>query len=186
MPAALERSASDPPADWGDPWKAGFERLAVRRERCEELFDHLRLAEARLAEASALDAAALAEAREYAVSDAILELDCARLSAYHELAGGDARAAADIANLALSAAGAARKSLSKLPDKRSRREMSLLVGTFYELRLRAIRRSNARSGLRRMVDLWYTTARFGLLALRSMRAFEPRGGRGLVPSGGRH
>ena len=46
------------------------------------------------------------EALEYAISGSVLELDCARLAVYHELAAGDSPAAADIANLALSASGA--------------------------------------------------------------------------------
>ncbi len=184
MPEAAARYASEPPADWGDPWKASVERLAFKRERCEELFDYLRVAEAKLSaakdvfsegELSGEKLAVIREASEYAISGSVLELDCARLSVYHELAAGDARAAADIANLALSASSALRKSLTHLPDRRARREMGLLIGLFYDLRLRAIRRANARSGLRRLLDLWYTTARTALAAARVMRSYEAKG-----------
>jgi hypothetical protein len=113
MPESRSSWAQDPPADWGDPWKAGLERLSFKRGRCEELFDHLRRAESSLAEAreagdadSREGSSVLGEASEYAISGALLELDCARLSAYHELAGGDQAAAADIANIALSASQA--------------------------------------------------------------------------------
>jgi hypothetical protein len=183
-PESMSRRASDPPADWGDPWMAGPERLARKRGRCEELFDHLRLAEAKLSEAmSMVPSAELAEAKravggeasEYAISGSVLELDCARLSSYHELAAGDSRAAADIANLALSASSAVRKALARLPDRRARREMGLIIEIFYDLRLRAIRRANARSGLRRLADLWYTTARSLIAALPVMRAYEAKG-----------
>jgi hypothetical protein len=183
-PDSLERYVIDPPADWGDPWKADLRRLAEKRGRCEKLFDHLRRAEAKLAEAEAAIRnspagtslqmeATRAEAAEYAISDAVLELDCARVSAYHELAAGDARAAADIANLALSASGAVRKALRGVPDRRARRETGLLIEVFYDLRLRAMRRVNARSAIRRLFDLWYTMAHVGLGALRVSRAYEP-------------
>jgi hypothetical protein len=193
MPEALSRYAMDPPADWGDPWTATLERLAFKRGRCEELFDHLRRAEAKLAEAEiavsgpdspepnsdgptqAAIRALGGEASEYAISGAILELNCARLAAYHELAAGEPRAAADIANLALSASAAVRKALSRLPDRRARREIRFLVELFYDLRLRAIRRANARSSLRRLIDLWYTSART-VLAARSIRhAYAAKG-----------
>jgi hypothetical protein len=181
IPDRLARCAMDPPSDWGDPWKAGSERLAQKRDRCEDLFDHLRRAEACLAEASlamgqAAEARALrGEALEYSISGSVLELDCARLSAYHELAAGDPRAAADIANLALSASSAVRKALSALSDRRARREVRFLIRFFYDLRLRAIRRANARSGLRRLADLWYTTAQTALAALSLMRAYDGKG-----------
>ncbi len=186
VPDSRSRYAADPPADWGDPWTAGAPRLEAKRGRCEELFDHLRRAEARLSAARASierseesadsrEAAAVrGEASEYAISGAVLELDCARLSAYHELAAGNARAAADIANLALSASGAVRKALRCLPDKRQRREIGLLITLYYDLRLRMIRRANARSGLRRLMDLWLTGARTGLAALGIMRAYVPK------------
>jgi len=181
MPSSAASFASDPPADWGDPWKASLERLAAKRGRCEALFEHLRAAEAILASASSDDSAARREASEYAISDAILELDCARLAVYHELAGGDARAAADIANLALSAAGAARKAYARLPDARERREMGLVIGVCYELKLRGVRRANARSGLRRLLDLWFTTARFGLSAMALRGAYAPKNRLAPVP-----
>jgi hypothetical protein len=193
MPESLAHSAVDPPADWGDPWKAGVDRLAAKRGRCEELFDHLRRAEEKLAEAkgfgemmeeSKTARAVRGEAAEYAISGSVLELNCARLSAYHELAAGDPRAAADIANLALSASSAVRRSFARLPDPRSRREMNLMIDVYYDLRLRMIRRANARSGLRRLVDLWLATARASLAALTVSRAYEPSApiakGRGLA------
>jgi hypothetical protein len=184
LPASPASYASDPPADWGDPWKASLERLAAKRGRCEELFEHLRAAEASLSSVSSDDPAAMREVSEYAISDAVLELDCARIAVYHELAGGDARAAADIANLALSAAGAARKAYARLPDARARREMGLLIGVYYELKLRAIRRANARSGIRRLLDLWFTTARAGLPAIALRGAYAPK--KGLAPVPRRH
>ena len=184
MPASAASYASDPPADWGDPWKASLERLAAKRGRCEELFEHLRAAEAILASASSEDSAVRREASEYAISDAVLELDCARLAVYHELAGGDARAAADIANLALSAAGAARKAYARLPDARERREMCLIIGLCYELKLRSVRRANARSGIRRLLDLWFTTAHSALPAMALRGAYAPK--KGLAPAPRRH
>jgi hypothetical protein len=193
MPISLAEAALDPPADWGDPWKAGAARLAARRERCEELFDHLRRAEARLAEAEgsggAPEASVRAEAAEYAIAGSVLELNCARLSAYHELAAGDPGAAADIANLALSASAALRGALARLGDRRARRETRLVIGLFYDLRLRALRRANARSALRRLLDLWYAKARTALGARFAERAYE-RGApnaraRGLAPTGPR-
>jgi hypothetical protein len=189
-PESLALASSDPPADWGDPWKAGVERLAAKRERCEELFDHLRRAEMSLAGArdasfstSASDAASAsaaaravkAESDEYAISGSILELNCARLSSYHELAAGDAPAAADIANLALSASAALRKALSLCPDPRARRETRLAVSLFYELRLRELRRFNARSAVRRLLDLWSSRTRIAVSARRASRAYEPTG-----------
>ena len=184
-PGSLARSAVDPPADWGDPWKAGAARLAAKRGRCEELFDHLRRAEARLAEGRAAAAgpeeasgnSIVRETDEYAISGSVLELNCARLSAYHELAEGDARAAADIANLALSALAAARKALALLPDPRARRETRLALDLFYEQRLRLIRRANARSALRRLLDLWCAKARIASEIKTASRAYEPGSGR---------
>jgi hypothetical protein len=183
-PEEATRYAIDPPADWGDPWAAGLERLSVKRERCEALFEHLRGAERSLAEAgrSAPSGGAEAvkgEAAEYAISGAVLELNCARLAVYHELAGGDPRAAADIANLALSASGAVRKALRSLADSRARREIGLLVTVFYDLRLKALRRANARSGIRRLLELWLTSARLAWTARRVAGAYS---GRGIAPA----
>jgi hypothetical protein len=186
FPASFSRSALDPPADWGDPWKAGLERLGVKRGRCDELFDHLRRAEALLADVAASLAevsgegqppsrealAARGEAAEYAIAGALLELDCARLSAYHELAGGDPASAADIANIALSASRALRNTLAALPDRRSRHEIAFLITLFFDLRLRFIRRANARSALRRLLDLWFVGARTALAAARVARSYE--------------
>jgi hypothetical protein len=56
--------------------------------------------------------------------------------------------------------------------------MRLLLALFYEQRLRLIRRANARSGMRRLADLWYTSLRAGLSARNVARAFEPNGGPG--------
>lgn len=188
MPASTASYASDPPADWGDPWKASALRLGYRRGRCETLFDHLRAAETSLSSARELaaarriaeprggDSAVEREAAEYAISDAIVELDCARLAVYHEFASGDHAAAADIANLALSAAGAARKACARLPDPRGRRESAFLVRLFYELKLRSIRRANARSAVRRLFDLWSTSARLAIPASRLAGAYSPKGG----------
>jgi hypothetical protein len=195
VPDSPGEAASSPPADWGDPWQAGAERLAARRGRCEDLFDHLRRAEACLAEAKesaresgAAAGAVLGEADEYSIADALVELDCARLSAYHELAAGDERAAADIANLALSASAALRGALARIADPRERREARLVACLFYELRLRKIRRLNARSAARRLVDLWYTKAKIAASEKRASRAYDPRGkaaansaGRSLAP-----
>jgi hypothetical protein len=175
-------AALAPPADWGDPWRTGLERLAARRGRCEELFDRLRAAERALEAARAAAAgegpaegAVLAEAEEYAVSGSVLELECARLSAYHELAAGDARAAADVANLALSVSASVKAALDRAADRRSRREARLVITAFYDLPLAAIRRANARSGLRRILDLRLRAARAALCAARVRRAFEERG-----------
>ena len=55
--------------------------------------------------------------------------------------------------------------------------MSLLIDLRCDRRLRAIRRANARSGLRRLLDLWYEKARIGLAAKASERAYEPRASR---------
>ena len=183
MPDGISRFAADPPADWGDPWMAGLDRLASKRGRCEELFDHLRAAESKLAEAVGLATgsasndgrAVLGEASEYVISGAVLELNCARLAAYHELSAGDPRAAADVANLALSASSAVRIALSRLGDRRARREVGFLVALFYDLRLRAIRRANARSSLRRLIDLWFTNARMAIAARTLRAAYEVRG-----------
>ena len=162
---------------------AGLDRLALKRDRCEELFDHLRRAESKLTEAAGLAAdstsndarAVLGESSEYAISGAVLELNCARIAAYHELSAGEPRAAADVANLALSASSAVRIALSRLGDRRARREIGFLLALFYDLRLRAIRRANARSSLRRLVDLWFTNARTILAAQAVRGAYEVRG-----------
>jgi hypothetical protein len=172
------------PADWGDPWKADAARLASRRARCEELFDHLRAAEKALEKArettadnGEASAAVCAERNEYAVSGTLLELMCARLSAYHELTAGDERAAADIANLALSISGALKTKLKRCPDKKNRAESIFLVRSFYDLGLRSLRRASARSGLRRMIDAWAQAAIIALSAARIRRVkagFFPR------------
>ncbi len=196
--------AREAPADWGDPRASGAARLAARRDRCEELFDHLRAAEKALSEARAAAspagapglgadsaggadsaasadgadriaaAAVAAESDEYAVSGTRLELECARLSAYYELAAGDERAAADIANLALSVSSAYKAALGRSPDRRSRRESVFLAEALVDLGLRSIRRLNARSGLRRTLELRFRSAAISLSAAGLRKAFEGR------------
>jgi hypothetical protein len=169
-------AALAPPADWGDPWRAGLPRLAERRGRCEELFDRLRAAERELEEAGsaargdgAAELAVRAEADEYAVSGSVLELECARLAVYHELAAGDSAAAADVSNLALSASGAVKAALGRVGDRRARAEGRLLIRAFYDLGLRSIRRANARSSLRRKVDAFAQAVLVALAAARVRR-----------------
>lgn len=156
--------ARRPPADWGDPWKSEASRLEAKRARCEELFDHLRNAEKALAAArdalgdeSGAYAAVCAEQNEYAVSGTLLELMCARLSACHELAAGDERAAADIANLALSISGALKAAFRRCCDKQTRAESVFLVRALFDLGLRSLRRAAARSGLRKLLEVWIQT-----------------------------
>ncbi|MBL8967402.1 MAG: DUF4838 domain-containing protein [Spirochaetaceae bacterium] len=164
IPAPLGQGVAKPPADWGDPWLADRDRLAERRGRAEELFDRLREAEAaldkaaELLESAAKDdagaadpgrlarcAAALAdEDAEYGIAAAVLELDCARIAAYHELASGELAAAADIALLARSALSGLYRAARIVPDRRSRRNLRFLGFFYYDLRLRAIRREAAR------------------------------------------
>jgi len=161
IPAPLRNAVQEPPADWGDPWLANAERLGQRRGRCEALFDLLREAEAALAEAAASDKApseavvpteaaprrqakaALREREEYAFAEAVLELDSARLAAYHELASGERRAAADLSLLARSALDGLYRAARALPDRRARRELRFLGFFYYDLRLRSIRRGAA-------------------------------------------
>jgi len=158
IPSPLTRAATEPPADWGDPWTASLERLAGKRSACESLFSHLREAEAALDEARSLadaeDAApgpaadwlgaVEAEAREYAIAEGILELDCARLSAYHEAAAGQDRAAADIALIARAVLAGVKKARKAVPDPRARREGDFLLTLFYDLRLSKIMRKARR------------------------------------------
>jgi hypothetical protein len=160
LPEPLSSAVDRPPADWGDPWKANLERLAARRARCEELFDLLRRAEAALARAGALlageasgaDEAARdhfeAEGHEYAPSSALLELDCARLSAYHELAAGSTKAAADLAVIALSILDGLYRLQRKMGgERREAKNGHFLLFIHYELRLRSM----ARAGSRRLI-----------------------------------
>ena len=171
----LVGAIDDPPSDWGDPWNATVDRLADLRGRCEELFDFLRTAESALDKAEATiderseeGRAVLRERSEYRIASRLLELDCARLSVYHELAAGETRAAADLALLAQAALGAFYASLSAISDPRSRRELRLIAFLFYGLRLRAIRRASARNPLRRLLDRGLSAALvvFRLLPLR--------------------
>jgi hypothetical protein len=158
IPSPLTRAATEPPADWGDPWTASLERLAEKRSVCESLFSLLREAEAALDEARSLavaeDAppapkggwlgAVEAEAREYAIAEGILELDCARLSAYHEAAAGQDRAAADIALIARAVLAGVKKAQKAVPDPRARREGDFLLTLFYDLRLSKVMRKARR------------------------------------------
>ena len=158
IPSPMTRAATEPPADWGDPWMASLERLTEKRSACEPLFSLLREAEAALDEARGLaeaeDAprtpsdgwlgAVEAEAREYAIAEGILELDCARLSAYHEAAAGQDRAAADIALIARAVLAGVKKAQKAVPDPRARREGDFLLTLFYDLRLSKIMRKARR------------------------------------------
>jgi len=149
----------DPPTDWGDPVRAGPERLAERLGRCEELFDRLREAEAALDEALSLAAAAgdeawaravCAESREYAIAGNRLELACARLAAYRERASGQAKAAADLALLARAPYAALSRALASVPDGLSRREARFFLRLSFGLRLDAIRREARRNPLTKL------------------------------------
>ncbi|HUW41009.1 MAG TPA: hypothetical protein VMV90_08345 [Rectinemataceae bacterium] len=176
-PRRRAEAADMPPADWGDPWKASAERLAALRGNCEALFDCLRHCESALADAEkVIDQADRAEMLafrgeqgEYRITAAHLELDCARLAVYHELASGEIRDAADLSLLAQAALDAYCASLASLPDKRSRRELRYLAFLFYGLRLRLIRRSASRNPLRRVLD------KALCLALLAFRARPLRG-----------
>jgi hypothetical protein len=177
----------DPPTDWGDPWTASPERLEEKRGRCDELFDRLREAEAALAEATAmtrteglLDSdsarAVEGEASEYGIASNLLELHCARLAVYHERAAGQAAAAADIALLAMAPYAALTRALTRLPDRRSRREMRVILLAYYGIRLRAIRREARATPLGRLVAKNLTLAELGIrsLALRHVWESPPR------------
>ena len=176
MPAGHGAIVDDPPADWGDPWKASAERLDILRERCESLFDRLREAEAALArgeEAAGTDtpaSGALSRERgEYGIVSTLLELNCARLAVYHELASGDGPAAADLGLLGLATLSAFSSALSAVRDRRSRRELRFSAFVNYGLRFHAIRRANTRNPLRRLFDRSWCLARlaFGAVALRN-------------------
>lgn len=191
IPTPLGQGVPKPPADWGDPWLADRDRLAERRGRAEELFDHLRKAEAALDEAAGLleaaakdeagapapgrlarCAAALAdEDAEYGIAAAVLELDCARIAAYHELASGELAAAADIALLARSALSGLYRAARVVPDRRSRRNLRFLGFFYYDLRLRAIRREAARP-LARAAGAAVTLAELYLRGLGLLRLWD--------------
>lgn len=172
-PAGAGLDPDDPPTDWGDPWPSTPERLAGRVERCDELFDRLREAEDALTEAlelagdgeAAWAGAVRAESLEYAIAGNLLELDCARLAAYSERAAGQAKAASDIALLARSPYAALSKALSALPDRRSRREIRLLLHAAYGIRLGAIRREARRDPLAKALGRAAALAELGLRAL---------------------
>jgi hypothetical protein len=180
--ARLAQVVDAPPADWGDPWKASADRLAAKRDDCERLFDCLRRAESALADAEGIfdlkdspEALAFAgEKNEYRIASAVLELDCARLAVYHELASGEAQGAADLSLLAQAALGAYYASLAALPDKRSRRELRFLGFLFYGLKLHLIRRSAARNPLRRPLDRTLCLALLAFRGLRLRGAWEHR------------
>jgi hypothetical protein len=65
-----------------------------------------------------------------------------------------------------------------------------MIELYYNLRLKSIRRANARSALRRLVDLWYTALRATLGKRRVSGAYEPPASLkrlgGLVREGSRH
>jgi hypothetical protein len=142
IPNPLTRAVDEPFVDWGDPIRGSAERLGVRRSRCEELFNRLREAEAALAEARQAEADGRFhdnvedEAREYAISSGILEVNCARLSAYHELASGSEKSAADIALIARSILAGVYRAERAVPDRRARRNGRFILFMYYELRLR--------------------------------------------------
>jgi hypothetical protein len=190
IPAPITTAGKNPPADWGDPWLASAERLGTRRARCEEAFTLLREAEAAMAEARASFApagdrsraesragkAVEDEALEYAISSGIIELDSARLSAYHEAAQGEAGAAADIAVIALSILDGLYRSFRAIPDARARRNAAFILYLNYGLRLRAIARA-PRNALRRKCG---ETAAFLGLARRALGlagAWDARAGK---------
>jgi len=75
----------------------------------------------------------------YSISGLVLELDCARLSAYHELAAGDPRARPT--SPTSPSASSASASPIRLEDRRAA-EKRFLIRFFYDLRLR---RSDART-----------------------------------------
>jgi hypothetical protein len=184
MPRPGLAMAGEPPVDWGDPWVADLERLAEKRARCDALFDRLRSAEAALADAAAearrlapedggLEslAAVEAEAREYAISSAILELDCARLSAYHEAARGQAKLAADLALMGLGIMYSARKAMAASPDPRARKNGAFLLELYYGLRLRSLTRA-VRGPLVRGIGLATTKIGLASKALGLWRAWD--------------
>jgi hypothetical protein len=181
----------EPPADWGDPWTASAERLGLRRGRCEELFDRLREAEAALAEARSAAAEARpeeprevraveGEALEYAIAGSLLEANCARLAVYHERACGQVRAAADLALVARAALGGLYRALKALPDRRSRREMRLLILYYYEIRLRFLR--TEAFPLLRATSPILSIAELALRAASQRRAWELRTPRWKLPA----
>jgi hypothetical protein len=195
IPEPMTRAAAEPFADWGDPWKAGLERLAEKRERCEELFGQLRTAEAALEEARGMAEAAeleeregaeawasnvADEAKEYAIAGAILELDCARLSAYHELAAGQDKAAADIALIGRSVLDSVRRAQRAVPDPRARKNGDFLLFVHYELRLRWLAR-RVGDRLRRFLGEKASLATLAMKAASMAGLWEPRRGRTKEP-----
>lgn len=146
QPPAGLGAVTSPPTDWGDPWTASPERLGEKRATWDALFALLRQAEGLLAEAQEAGEEGLAgghiqaEAREYALSSAVLELDGARIAAYHEASRGQARLAADIALIGLGMLYSARRAMRALPDPRARRDGAFLLELFYGLRFRSLNR----------------------------------------------
>ncbi len=179
IPEPRSSCASHPPADWGDPWKTGLARLSARRERCEELFRLLREAEADLEEALAVEALPTesrrcveAEKKEYAIASGILEANCARIAAWHEVAMGSPRTAADLALIARSILDSVYRAYRAVPDPRARRNGRFLLFLFYELRFRAMARGRSRGILPRIGAL-QTMAELGLRAASILRLWEP-------------
>ncbi len=173
-------AVTHPPADWGDPWTASPERLGEKRATWEALFAHLRKAEGLLAEAQEAgqdgqdgqDGEHIrAEAREYALSSAVLELDGARIAAYHEASRGQARLAADISLIGLGMIYSARRSLRAVPDPRARRNGAFLLELFYGLRFRSLNRG-ARGPVLRGYALGTAKLRLAWAYLRMRRLWE--------------
>lgn len=179
QPPAGFGAVTQPPVDWGDPWTASLERLAAKRATWDALFALLRKAEGLLAEAqeSGQDGVAgghiQAEAREYALASAILELDGARIAAYHEASRGQARLAADISLIGLGMIYSARRALRAVPDPRARRNGAFLLELFYGLRFRALNRG-ARGPVLRGYALGTAKLRLAWAYLGMRRLWEGR------------
>ncbi len=169
MPDPLSRLVTEPPADWGDPWKADAARLSSRRARSDELFAKLREAEKNLEKARKDAAEAVpdpksgpagaafeqdiqvqtalvalravhAEELSYNLDSAIIELNSARTAAYYEAAQGAGASAGDIAFIALTIAASAKRAGLAMPSAASRDNLRFLILFNYELRLRQLAR----------------------------------------------
>jgi hypothetical protein len=184
MPEPMALAPLRKPADWGDPWTASPERLDAKRARSEELFGHLREAEAALDKAKT-EAAALprpseapdygavlrSEAASYALASSLLELDSARVSAYDEAARGSGEAAADIALIARSILGGLYRAGRAQGDRRARRNLRFLMFLNYDLKLRGMARYKA-GPIRRGLGVAGDFLELALRALGMMRLWE--------------
>lgn len=196
MPAVLSRAVIEPPADWGDPWKASAARLSERRSQSDELFARLREAEKALDRAKQAAASAVpdpasqsaadferdragqrslrelravrAEELSYNLDSAIMELDSARIAAYYEAAQGAGASAADIAFIALSIADSAKKAGLAMPSPAARGNLAFLLLFNYELRLRQLARFKF-GPVHRALSISALTIRCALSALRTSR-----------------